>query len=92
MADKPRDLSKIPPYNVCIAKPLKVPAGAPPKNKFVNIGVAWPTNSGAGLRAQLDLTIIVGPGDQIMLLPNRNHPDHAGKRPDEDFGAPEVPR
>lgn len=89
---KPAPGANVPPFNVCVAKPLKVPPGAPPRDKFITVGVAWPTSKGDGLRCVFDLTFILTPSDRLVILPNRNHPDHANKPSaiDGTFGAPEV--
>lgn len=50
-------------YVVCVGKEYM-----PGKNKFTEVGVGFQTKDGKGIRIQLDLTLILSPGDNIFVF------------------------
>lgn len=56
---------RLPSFNVCVAK---VYQETPVRRTFTQVGVGWLTKEG-GIRAKIDLTIVLGPEDELYVFP-----------------------
>lgn len=66
MAKKPS--TNLPPYHLCVGKKKDEEDEA---RIFTQVGAGWMTRNGSGVKIKLDLTLLLGPSDELYLLPNR---------------------
>lgn len=57
---------RLPAFNVCVAKVYQE-TPLPIRRVFTQVGVGWSTEK--GIRIKIDLTIVLGPEDELYVFP-----------------------